>query len=57
MENKVVSLRTYTKPEDIKHVTHRKQDIEQTYDCKTCGQLQVIDGVCIHTKPEEDHTW
>ena len=51
----VVSLKDYTPVDKIKHITYSKMDIEQTFECNVCGILQVIDGVCIHTKPDEDH--
>ena len=53
----VVSLRDYTPADKIKHVTFSRMEIEQTYECATCGPLQVVDGVCMHIKPEEDHEW
>lgn len=53
----VVSLRDYTPSDKIKHVTFSRMEIEQTYDCATCGPLQVVDGVCMHIKPEEEHDW
>ena len=53
--NKVVSLKKYTPPDQIQHVTYRKQEIEQTFHCPTCGDLQVIDGIVWHIKSEEDH--
>jgi len=51
----VVSLKDYTPIDEIKHVTYTKMEIEQTYNCETCGPLQVINGVCVHTKPDEEH--
>lgn len=51
----VVSLKDYTPADKIKHVTFSRMEIEQTYECPTCGPLQVVSGVCIHIKPEEDH--
>ena len=53
----VVSLRDYTPADKIKHVTFSRMEIEQVYECATCGPLQVVDGVCMHIKPEEDHEW
>jgi len=53
--NDIVSLKKYTKPEDIQHVMYYKQEIEQIFDCTTCGELQVIDGIVWHIKPKEDH--
>lgn len=53
----VTYLKAYTPKDKIKHVTYSRQEIEQTYNCETCGILQVINGVCIHTKPEESHAW
>jgi len=51
----IVSLKKYTKPEDIQHVMYYKQEIEQVFDCATCGELQVIGGIVWHIRPEEDH--
>lgn len=51
----VVNLKKYTKPEDITHVMYDKQEIEQVYNCATCGELQVIGGVVWHTKPMGEH--
>ncbi len=53
----VVSLRDYTPVDKIKHVTFSRMEIEQVYECATCGPLQVVNGVCMHIKPEEDHEW
>lgn len=52
---KLISLKKYTKPEDIRHVMYYKQEIEHIFDCVVCGELQVIDGIVWHTKPSEDH--
>lgn len=53
--SKVISLKNYTPPDEIQHVTYRKQEIEQMFHCSTCGDLQVIAGIVWHTKSEEDH--
>jgi len=53
--SQVVDLKKYTKPENITHVMYCKQEIEQVFDCKVCGKLQVISGIVWHTKPVEDH--
>jgi hypothetical protein len=56
LENrKLVSLKNYTPLDEIKHVTYSRMEIEQTYNCETCGLLQVINGVCIHIKSDEEH--
>ena len=54
-KDNVVSLRDYTPADKIKHITFSRMEIEQTYECTTCDPLQVVNGVCIHTKPKEDH--
>jgi formate dehydrogenase maturation protein FdhE len=51
----VTSLKKYTNPEDIEHVMHSRQEIEQIHKCPVCGDLQVISGIAIHTKAIEDH--
>lgn len=53
--NDLISLKKYTKPEDITHVMYDKQEIEQIYHCEVCGDLQVIGGVVWHIKPIEEH--
>jgi transcription elongation factor Elf1 len=55
MKNNVVSLKNYTPEDEIKHVTYHKQEIEQIYNCPTCGELQVINGIVWHIKSEEEH--
>ena len=52
---KVIKLRDYVKEEDLQHVTYRKSFRTQIYKCRVCGPLPVVDGVVVHTKPDEDH--
>jgi len=51
----LISLKKYTKPEDVRHVMYDKQEIEQVYNCAVCGDLQVVSGTVWHTKPIEEH--
>jgi len=51
----IVKLRRYTNDSDITHVMYKRQEIENIYICETCGELQVIDGIVWHIKPDEDH--
>ena len=53
--SELISLKKYTKIEDINHVMHVKQEIEQLYHCEVCGDLQVISGTVWHIKPMEEH--
>lgn len=55
MSAEVLPLRKYVDETDIDHVMHDRQEIQQIYSCPTCGDLQVISGVCVHTRPIEDH--
>ncbi len=53
--SELISLKKYTKLEDITHVMFDRQEIEQIYHCEICGDLQVTSGIVCHTKPMEDH--
>ena len=53
--NNVITLKHYTKQEDVQHVMYNRQEIEQIHVCPTCGELQVIDGIVWHIKPIEEH--
>lgn len=53
--NNVIKLKHYTHKDDIDHVMYNRQEIEQVYDCPTCGELQVIGGVVWHIRPIEEH--
>ena len=52
----VTPLRKRLKIEEVTHITFDKEEgIPSFYFCDTCGDLPVIDGVAIHTCPNEDH--
>lgn len=53
--SEIISLKKYTKPEEITHVMYDRQEIEQIYNCEVCGELQVIGGVVWHIKPIDEH--
>jgi hypothetical protein len=53
--SELICLKKYTNPENIEHVMYDRQEIEQIYHCKICGDLQVISGVVWHIKPMDEH--
>lgn len=47
--------RVYVAGDQVKHVTYSQGKYKEVYVCGVCGHLPVIDGVVVHTKPDEMH--
>lgn len=55
MTDKIVPLKKYPDPEEVKHVFHSGDENQGVYKCPTCGTLPVIGGVVIHGIKMEKH--